>query len=88
MTALIYVDARKQVVEPEDLKVFAETNTGGAGSPRTRRHPLQGRASSASRAERCLNTRFWVNSHSKRKRQNEKPGNRRALDKYLQVLIR
>jgi hypothetical protein len=59
MTALIYVDARKQVVEPEDLKVFAETNTGGAGSPRTRRHPLQGRASSASRAERCLNTRFW-----------------------------
>jgi hypothetical protein len=30
MTMLIYVDARKQVVEPEDLKVFAETNTGGA----------------------------------------------------------
>jgi hypothetical protein len=59
MTVLIYVDTRKQVVEPEDLKVFAETNTGGAGSPRTRRHPLQGRASSASRAERCLNTRFW-----------------------------
>jgi len=27
MTVLIYVDARKQVVEPEDLKVFAETNT-------------------------------------------------------------
>ena len=59
MTVLIYVDTRKQVVEPEHLKVFAETNTGGAGSPRTRRHPLQGRASSASRAARCLNTRFW-----------------------------
>ncbi len=42
MTVLIYVDTRKQVVEPEDLKVFAETNTGGAGSPRTRRHPASG----------------------------------------------
>jgi hypothetical protein len=36
MTVLIYVDARKQVVESEDLKVFAETNTGGSWVRRER----------------------------------------------------
>ena len=39
---LIYVDARKQVVEPEDLKVFAETNTGGSWFAENEEAPASG----------------------------------------------
>ena len=42
MTALIYVDTRKQVVEPEDLKVFAETNTGGSWFAENEEAPVSG----------------------------------------------
>ena len=42
MTVLIYVDARKQVVEPEDLKVFAETNTGGSWFAENEEAPASG----------------------------------------------
>jgi len=52
MTVLIYVDTRKQVGDPEDLKVFADMDAAEAEFVRT--------------------------MHSKRKNQNEKPGNRRG----------
>jgi hypothetical protein len=42
MTVLIYVDARKQVAESEDLKVFAETNTGGSWFAENEEAPASG----------------------------------------------
>jgi hypothetical protein len=42
MTVLNYVDARKQVVEPKDLKVFAETNTRGSWFAENEEAPASG----------------------------------------------
>ena len=42
MTVLIYVDTRMQVVEPEDLKVFAETNTGRSSFAENEEAPASG----------------------------------------------
>jgi hypothetical protein len=72
MTALIYVDTRKQVGDPEHLKVVRRRGRRG---DLVRGEPygtcFRGARPPPAIGERRLNIRFW-NPYSKRKRQKRK----------------
>ena len=72
MTALIYVDTRKQVGDPEHLKVVRRRERRGdlvRGEPYST--CFTGARPPPAIGERRLNIRFW-NPYSKRKRQKRK----------------
>jgi hypothetical protein len=67
----------QRVGDSEHLKVFADAGAAETWFGENMRHPFQGRASSASNRRAAFEYEgSGVNPHSKRKRQNEKPGNR------------